>query len=159
MEIFLPIVWSGLLAAGVVAIFLVAIEKLGWAKSDMFWTLGKIFSNDKKKAKAIGLLIHATAGVAFAIGYVLLWSVYSPLDFHTFISAGILTGAVHGAMVAVSLIIMVTGRNKGWNVAMTQVASHTLFGLVLGGVVGMLEVKYESVSAIASIVTKQDSTF
>ena len=159
MEMFLPIVWSGLLAAGVMAVFLVAIETLGWAKSDMFWTLGKIFSNDKKKAKAIGLLIHATAGVGFAVGYVLLWSVYSPLDYHTFISAGILTGSIHGAMVAVSLIIMVSGRNKGWNVAMTQVAAHTLFGLVLGTIVGMLEMKYESVSTIASVVTRQDSSF
>lgn len=159
MSIFLPVIWSGLLAAGVMAMFLVAIEKLGWAKSDMFWTLGKIFSNDKKKAKAIALLIHATAGVVFALGYVLLWSVYSPLDYNNFISAGILTGALHGAMVAVSLIIMVTGRNKGWNVAMTQVAAHTIFGLVLGGIVGMLEMKYESVSTIASVVTRQDSTF
>jgi hypothetical protein len=159
MSIFLPVVWSGLLAAAVMALFLVAIEKLGWAKSDMFWTLGKIFSNEKKKAKTIGLFIHATAGVVFAVAYVLLWSVYSPLNYDTFISAGILTGALHGAMVGVSLIIMLTGRNKGWNVAMTQLAAHTLFGLTLGAIVGLLEVKYESVSTIASVVTRQDSTF
>ena len=159
MAIFLPVIWSGLLAAGVMALFLVTVEKMGWAKSDMFWTLGKIFSNDKKKAKVIGLLIHATAGVAFALGYVLLWSIYSPLDYNTFISAGLLTGALHGAMVAVSLIIMLTGRNKGWNVAMTQVASHTIFGLVLGAIVGLLEMNYDSVSTIAAVVTRQDSTF
>jgi uncharacterized membrane protein YagU involved in acid resistance len=154
MSAFIPVIWSGLLAAAIMALFLVEVEKLGWAKSDMFWTIGSIFSQSKKKARAIGLTVHALAGVAFAVIYVMIWSVFSPLDYNSFIKAGILTGAIHGVAVAFSLIVMVAGSKKGFNVVMTQVTAHTLFGLVLGAIVGLLENRYESVTGIAAIVSK-----
>lgn len=152
MEVFVPVIWSGLLAAAVMAFYLAEVDKLGWAKSDMFWTIGSLFSKSKRKARIMGLTVHALAGVAFSIVYVMIWSIYQPTQFSTFVAAGLLTGAVHGVAVAYSLILLVAERNKGWNVALTQVSAHMLYGVVLGAITGVLESRYESVTGIAKVV-------
>lgn len=153
MTAFLPLIWSGLLAAAVMALFLVEVEKLGWAKSDMFWTIGSIFSKSRTTARTIGLTVHALAGVIFAVIYVMIWSVFTPLTYNDFVKIGILTGAIHGLAVAFSQIVILAGSKKGFNVALTHVSAHVLFGLVLGAIVGLLENRYDSVSNIAKIVS------
>lgn len=153
MELFIPVLWSGLLAAAVMALFLVEVDKLGWAKSDMFWTIGSLFSKSKRKARVIGLTVHALAGILFSVIYVAIWSVYQPTHFDTFIKAGLITGAIHGLAVAYSLIVLVADRNKGWNVALAQVSAHVVYGVVLGAIMGVLENRYESVTGIARVVS------
>jgi hypothetical protein len=132
-----------IIAASAMAIFLLGVERTGYASSKDFWVFGKLFYEGRSKARILELSVHFAAGIFFAFVYLAIWAVFEPPP--AFLPAlGLLTGIMHGIGVAMSQIIMLQSAKNGVRIALTHAASHAVFGLVFGIGVGILDYTQET---------------
>jgi hypothetical protein len=84
---------GGFVGTLVLTTILRAASELRLTRIDLPFLLGTMFTTDRKRAKAIGYVLHFFFGLSFALGYLaILWSIGI---------SGSLAGAVAGAVLGV----------------------------------------------------------
>ncbi len=123
---------AGIVAALVMAGFLIGIDRSGLVQSRDFWLFGRLFFRDPKKSRLFALASHTVAGICFAFFYIALWSFLRLDSFIEYVLAGLITGLVHGVMVSIAQINLVANLRKGFQITLTYATSHIVYGVVLG---------------------------
>ena len=153
-------VWAalvgGLLGTVVLTTMLRAASELNLTRMDIPFLLGTAFSGDRRRAKAIGYLLHFVAGLVFALIY---WAAFSVLDEASWWLGGIF-GLVHAAFAGAALVTVLlpvvhplmgsdatSARssplleppgfmlvNYGSQTPVVSVAAHIAYGLIVGTV-------------------------
>jgi len=90
------------------------------------------------------LIVHACAGVAFAACYLLAMQKLGLTAFPAAVGVGLLLGFLHGSVVCLALVWMVSDehplpefREASFAVGLTHLAGHLAYGAVVGLVVGL----------------------
>jgi uncharacterized membrane protein YagU involved in acid resistance len=150
-----PLGWavSGFGATVVLTTILAASQGLGWTRMSLPYLLGAMFTPDRDRARAIGIVVHLVNGWIFSLVYLGAFAVAGRAG----IALGALVGLVHGLFVAtVGLPALPAfhpriarphagptsvrrleppgflGRNYGWSTSLVLVAAHVVFGAVVG---------------------------
>ena len=156
-------VWAalvgGLLGTVVLTTMLRAASELNLTRMDIPFLLGTAFSGDRRRAKAIGYLLHFVAGLVFALIY---WAAFSVLDEASWWLGGIF-GLVHAAFAGAALVTVLlpvvhplmgsdatSARssplleppgfmlvNYGSQTPVVSVAAHIAYGLIVGTVISV----------------------
>lgn len=128
-------------------------QGLGWTRMSLPYLLGAMFTPDRDRAKAIGILVHLANGFLFSLVYLATFAVTGRPS----IALGALVGLVHGAfVVTVGLPALpgfhpriarphagptsarpleppgFLGRNYGWSTPALVLVAHVVFGGLLG---------------------------
>lgn len=148
---------GGFVATLVLTTMMRGAGELGIARMDLPFLLGTVFTEDRRKAKAIGYAIHFGIGVAFALLYVLFfwaigragWWIGALLGivqagFTTVVLVNILLPLVHPRMgtpeTAADEIALIEPPgflllNYGRNSAFVAIAAHVAYGAIIGLIV------------------------
>jgi hypothetical protein len=154
-------VWAalvgGLLGTVVLTTMLRAASELRLTRMDIPFLLGTAFSGDRRRAKAIGYLVHFLAGLVFALIY---WAAFSVLDEASWWLGGIF-GLVHAAFAGAALVTVLlpvvhplmgsnatSARstplleppgfmlvNYGRQTPLVSVVAHVAYGMIVGTVI------------------------
>jgi hypothetical protein len=93
------IVWGALAGGAVGAVVLASglrvAQELGWTRMDIPLLLGTIFTEDRRRANALGYLLHFVNGLAFALLYAAVFEALGRAGW----LLGLALGAVHAAFV------------------------------------------------------------
>ena len=93
------IVWGALAGGAVGAVVLASglriAQELGWTRMDIPLLLGTIFTEDRRRANALGYLLHFVNGLVFALLYAAVFEAAGRADW----LLGLALGAVHAAFV------------------------------------------------------------
>jgi hypothetical protein len=156
-------VW-GALAGGFVGTLVLttglrAASELGLTRMDIPFLLGTAFSEDRRRAKAIGYALHFAAGLAFALLY---YTVFSAIDESGWL-LGALFGLVHAFFAGSALVNVLVPvlhprmgtpntpassnplleppgfmmLNYGPATPFVNVAVHIIYGAIVGGFASM----------------------
>jgi hypothetical protein len=146
---------GGLLGTLVLTTAMRVASEVGWTRMDLAFILGTVVTEDRRRARAIGYLIHVLLGLVFAFAYdgvfrLLGWSAWW---------LGALFGAVHAVFIATVIVnvllpavhpLMGTPEtaanevalieppgflllNYGRNTFFVALVAHVLFGAIVGG--------------------------
>ena len=101
------IVW-GALAGGAVGATLLAsgyrlAQELGWTRMDIPFLLGTVFTEDRRRAAAIGWFVHLLDGLLFALLYAAVFAATGLASWWF----GLALGAVHAGFVGGALVNVV----------------------------------------------------
>ncbi len=121
----------GILSSLMMLVFLSKVEKSGYVESGDFWIFARLFVT-RKSSRALGLLIHGLGGIVFAFLYLMPWTALEMKSPLKILLAGLVTGILHGAAVAVSQILLLAQHRRGFQIGIAHMASHVVFGLTLG---------------------------
>jgi hypothetical protein len=150
---------GGLLGTAVLTTMLRAASELRLTRMDIPFLLGTAFSGDRRRAKAIGYLLHFLAGLVFALVY---WAAFSVLDEASWWLGG-LFGLVHAAFAGAALVTVLlpvvhplmgsnatSARstplleppgfmlvNYGPQTPVVSVAAHVAYGMIVGTVISL----------------------
>lgn len=120
------------------------IARAGLAKGDMILALGSLLSKSRDNAYRIGLVIHATAAVGFALVYALLLVTLGYTQLPLSLMLGLGVGVLHGLLVSLMLVWVVSDRHPleefkdaDLLVGLSHFAGHVAYGAVVGLVVGL----------------------
>jgi hypothetical protein len=93
------IVWGALAGGAVGAVVLASglrvAQELGWTRMDIPLLLGTIFTEDRRRANALGYLLHFVNGLTFALLYAAVFEALGRAGW----LLGLALGAVHAAFV------------------------------------------------------------
>jgi hypothetical protein len=136
-----------------------AANELGLTRVDLPFLLGTTVTADRARAKAIGYLLHLTAGELFAVIY---FAIFSAIDTNGWAIGG-LFGLLHGIVSATALVNILLPavhprmgstlsaadssplleppgflmRNYGRGTLITTLLAHVAYGAIVGGFVAM----------------------
>lgn len=121
------------------------ISRAGLAKGgDMILALGSLLTKSRANAYRVGLVIHATAAVGFALVYTLLMVTLGRTHLPISLMLGLGVGVLHGLIVSLMLVWVVADRHPleefkeaDLLVGLTHLAGHVAYGAVVGLVVGL----------------------
>ncbi|MDB6113851.1 MAG: hypothetical protein JWQ83_1015 [Lacunisphaera sp.] len=120
------------------------ICRAGLAKGDMILALGSLLTKSRENAYRVGLVIHATAAVGFALVYSLLMVTLGFTHLPSSLMLGLGVGAMHGILVSLMLVWIVSDhhpleefKEADLLVGLTHFAGHVAYGAVVGLVVGL----------------------
>jgi uncharacterized membrane protein YagU involved in acid resistance len=120
------------------------IARAGLAKGDMILALGSLLSKSRDNAYRIGLVIHATAAVGFALVYALLLVTLGYTHLPLSLMLGLGVGVLHGLLVSLMLVWVVSDRHPleefkdaDLLVGLSHFAGHVTYGAVVGLIVGL----------------------
>ncbi len=121
-----------------------AISRAGLAKGDMVLALGSLLTKTRENAYRVGLIIHATSSVGFALVYTLLMVTLGYTHLPLSLMLGLGVGALHGLIVSLMLVWVVSDRHPleefkeaDLLVGLTHFAGHVVYGAVIGLIVGL----------------------
>lgn len=140
-------------ATVVLTTILAAGQGLGWTRMSLPYLLGAMFTPDRDRAKAIGILVHLVNGLIFSFVYLGAFAATGRPG----IALGALVGLAHGTFVVAVGLPALPGfhpriarphagptsarpleppgflaRNYGWSTPAVIVAAHLVFGALLG---------------------------
>ncbi len=138
----------GIAATSLMTLTLYIIHWQGFANGDMVRALGSLITRKYENSLKPGLAIHLVSGVAFALVYVFVWSMFPDITSAS-ISRHILLGAfcgfAQGLVTSMTLVVFVAEhhpleqfRIAGMNVALTHLIAHVVYGATVGGLAGAL---------------------
>ena len=120
------------------------IARAGLAKGDMILALGSLLSKSRENAYRIGLVIHVTASIGFALVYALLLVTLGYTRLPLALMLGLGVGVLHGLLVSLMLVWVVSDRHPleefkdaDLLVGLSHFAGHVAYGAVVGLVVGL----------------------
>jgi len=139
MKFLVEVLLAGITGAALMTASMHFIHKSGWANADMTRALGSMLTKRYEGSFLPGLAIHLSAGILFAIPYLLVIraSGFTPLA--AMLAVGAALGALHGA--SMSFILMATVaekhpverfRSAGPDVGAAHVVGHVAYGLGVG---------------------------
>ncbi|MBI2601466.1 MAG: hypothetical protein HYW48_00270 [Deltaproteobacteria bacterium] len=142
MEYFLTTLLIGLVATGAMTTFLWAVNSFNLYNVDMVKALGSFYTRKETNATVPGLIFHFSAGIFFAFVYTFLFSVLplpEQVSVYIFAIFGSLLGFVHGVVVSLFLVLMVSEnhplekfRKVSLATAIFHFVAHVIYGLVVG---------------------------
>jgi uncharacterized membrane protein YagU involved in acid resistance len=114
------------------------------ANTDMVTAVGSLFTGSMDSAWFVGSVVHALAGVTFAIFYTIIITMIAPSGFLPSLGTGALLGLAHGFVMSFVLIASVAEhhplpqfREGGIDVALAHLFGHVVYGVLVGAVVGL----------------------
>jgi uncharacterized membrane protein YagU involved in acid resistance len=120
------------------------IARAGRIQGDMILALGSLITKSRDNAYRVGLIIHATAAIGFALVYALLMVMLGYTRMPLSMMLGLGVGLLHGLLVALMLVWVVADRHPleefkeaDLLVGLSHVAGHVAYGAVVGVVVGL----------------------
>ena len=121
------------------------ITKSGLVNADMIRAVGGFYSRSYDRAKGIGLLVHFIAGILFSGIYIFFMLNVLKLDaIGATIFSGIIMGFIHGFIFSFGMAI-ISGkhplekfREVDFRTAVVHAFGHVVYGLLVGGVIGLL---------------------
>jgi hypothetical protein len=143
------IVAAGLLGTSFMSGLMTVIHRKEWANADMIRALGSFVTRSYESSLVPGLIVHLCAGIGFAFAYA--WIVTRILGDR---SGGALLlcailGLMHGIVVGLMLIGVVSKRHPverfrsvGMEVAAAHLAGHLAYGLGVGLVLDLFDVRW-----------------
>lgn len=135
---------GGILGGVAMELAMWLIAKAGLAKGDMILALGSLLTKTRDNAYRVGLIVHATAAVGFALLYTLLLVAlgYTAMPLSMMLGLGV--GIVHGLIVSLMLVWVVADQHPleefkeaDLLVGLSHLAGHVMYGAVVGLVVGI----------------------
>jgi len=135
---------AGLLGTAGMTFVMWLIHRAGIANADMVRAIGSMFTSSIEDALTPGVIIHFIAGSIIAFFYVILISLFGPTSVAATIGTGAMIGLFHGVTFSFLLIIAVAEhhpieefRDAGFEVAISHLVGHVIYGLIVGTVVGL----------------------
>jgi hypothetical protein len=135
---------AGVIGTGGMTFTMYLINKMGFTNARMVIAIGSILTKTRENAIRVGLIMHFTAGVIFAILYTLFFSLYGISGLLQFVGVGFGFGFIHGFVMSFILVIAVAEhhpleefRNAGFPVAIAHVVGHLVYGTLVGLVIGL----------------------
>lgn len=135
---------AGVLGGLAMELVMWLIARAGLAKGDMILALGSLVSKSRENAYRVGLIIHATASIGFALVYTLLLVTLGYTAFPLSMMLGLGVGVLHGLIVSLMLVWVVSDKHPleefkeaDLLVGMSHFAGHVAYGAVVGLVVGL----------------------
>ncbi len=120
------------------------IARGGLAKGDMILALGSLLTKSRENAYRVGLVVHATAAVGFALVYTLLMITLGYTHLPLSLMLGLGVGVLHGLLVSLMLVWVVADRHPleefkeaDLLVGLSHFAGHVAYGAVVGLAVGL----------------------
>jgi hypothetical protein len=120
------------------------IARGGLAKGDMILALGSLITKSRDNAYRVGLIVHATAAIGFALVYTLLMVTLGYTGMPQSLMIGLAAGALHGLIVSLMLVWVVADhhpleefKETDLLVGLSHMAGHVAYGGVIGLVVGL----------------------
>jgi hypothetical protein len=158
------IVWGALAGGAVGAVVLASglriAQELGWTRMDIPLLLGTIFTEDRRRANALGYLLHFVNGLAFALLYAAVFEAVGRADWLLGLALGAVQAAFVGGGLANVLLPAVHPRmgtpwsdaeetplleapgfmlaNYGPNTAAVTFLLHLAYGAIVGAFAGGL---------------------
>ncbi len=121
------------------------IARAGLMKGDMILALGSLLTKSRDNAYRVGIIIHATAAIGFALVYTLLMVTLDYTHLSQSLMLGLGLGVIHGLLVSLALVWVVADkhpleefREADLVVGLSHFAGHVVYGGVVGLVVGVL---------------------
>ncbi len=142
-------IFAGLLGTGGMSFVMWLITRSGVANADMIRAIGSIFTHSYENSFKPGLIIHLVTGTLIAFIYILLINLLSPTSIVYFILTGAMIGLFHGVAFSFLLVVSVAEhhplerfREAGSEVAVAHLVGHIIYGLIVGTMVGLLNIKF-----------------
>ena len=121
------------------------ISRAGLAKGDMILALGSLITKSRDNAYRIGLYIHVTAAMGFALVYTLLLVTLGYTHLPLSLMVGLGVGVLHGIVVSLMLVWVVADQHPleefkeaDLLVGLSHFVGHVAYGAVVGLIVGLL---------------------
>jgi hypothetical protein len=144
IEFLLFSIVAGVVGTGGMTFVMYLINKMGVTNARMVIAIGSILTKTRENAIRVGLIMHFTAGVIFAILYTIFFSVYGISGIWQFLGVGFGFGFIHGFVMSFILVIAVAEhhpleefRQAGFAVAVAHVVGHLVYGTLVGLVIGL----------------------
>lgn len=135
---------AGLLGGAAMEGAMWLIARAGLAKGDMILALGSLVTKTRENAYRVGLAIHATAAIGFALVYALLMVTLGYSDLPESLMLGLGVSMLHGIIVSLMLVWVVADQHPleefkeaDLLVGLSHLAGHVAYGAVVGLVVGI----------------------
>lgn len=132
-------VLAGAIGTILMSLSMGVIHLTGLANADMIRALGSLVTRSLRRAFPVGLLIHAAAGVLFAIPYVYILRSLPVTSAAAQTVVGAAVGLFHGAAMSFVLLASVAEnhpleqfRESGVEVAAAHVVGHVFYGAGVG---------------------------
>ena len=136
---------AGVVATGGMTFLMHVITALEITNADMVKAIGSIVTRSLKFAWPVGMVLHLSAGIAFAILYVGLFTFTNPQRLADLVGTGAVFGAAHGFVVTLLLVTVVAKRHPlkefreaGLFVGAAHFFGHVLYGALVGLVAGFM---------------------
>lgn len=135
---------AGLLGAAAMEGVMFLITRAEWAKGNMVTALGGLISRQRQNAFKVGARIHALAAIGFALLYNYAMRAFGIAAFPNAFFAGIGFGFIHGLLVSLTLVWVVSDthpfeeyREAGFAIGVVHLAGHVVYGAVVGLVIAI----------------------
>ncbi|HEY4299238.1 MAG TPA: hypothetical protein VGM73_00090 [Candidatus Didemnitutus sp.] len=136
---------AGLLGGLAMELIMAAITRAGLGRGDMVVALGSLLTRSRENARRVGLVIHATAAIGFALVYTLLLVTLGYTHLPMSLMLGLAVGTLHGLIVSLMLVWIVSDqhpleeyKDADLVVGLSHLAGHAAYGAVVGLVVGLM---------------------
>jgi len=120
------------------------IGRASSVKGDMILALGSLITKSRDNAYRVGLIVHATAAIGFALVYTLLMVTLGYTHMPLSMMLGLGVGVLHGLLVGLMLVWVVADQHPleefkeaDLMVGLSHVVGHVAYGAVVGLVVGL----------------------
>jgi len=120
------------------------VARAGLARGDMILALGSLLTKSRQNAYRVGLVVHATAAIGFALVYTLLMITLGLTGMPSSLMLGLGVGSFHGIVVSLMLVWVVADhhpleefKEADLVVGLGHFAGHVVYGGVVGVVVGL----------------------
>jgi hypothetical protein len=120
------------------------ITRKGWAQGNMIIAVGSLITRKRENAFAVGSLAHVISAIVFAGLYLFAMTKFGFTHFPAALAAGIGFGLLHGMVVTLALVWVVSDQHPleefqdaGLAVGVSHIAGHAAFGAVVGLVIGI----------------------
>jgi len=135
---------AGVIGTGGMTFIMYLVNKMGITNARMVIAIGSLLTKTRENAIRVGLIMHFTAGVIFAILYTLFFSLYGISGIIQLVGFGFGFGFIHGFIMSFILVIAVAEhhpleefRDAGFPVAIAHVVGHMVYGTLVGLVIGL----------------------
>jgi len=120
------------------------ITREGWAKANMLVAVGSFITRTRENAFRVGVVIHAISAFLFAMVYAWVMIKFGMTHLPNSIFAGTGIGIVHGLVVSLMLVWVVSDEHPlaefqeaGFAVGLSHFAGHVVYGAFVGLAVGL----------------------
>ena len=127
----LTLVLTGFVAWSILVSLYFTAHRLGWVETLVIDRFPFRPAEDSRRVP-VNLAIHFLAACIFTLMYTSAWSLIGSHLHTNFLGIAILTGLIHGAAVAIGMIVYTSRQSDGMQQAVLVVGAHGVFGLVIG---------------------------
>jgi hypothetical protein len=135
---------AGVLGGLAMEVVMWLIARGGHVKGDMILALGSLITKSRDNAYRVGLIVHATAALGFALVYTLLMVTVGYTEMPHSLMLGLGVGTLHGILVSLMLVWVVSDQHPleefkeaDLLVGLSHMAGHVAYGGVIGLIVGL----------------------